>query len=171
VRNWSYIILAAIAFFAIVSMSPHVHADDRQIVGYIEDVRIFPGDVLFRAKVDTGAKTSSIDVRDLTKFERDNAEWVRFTITNKKSRSVTFERPIFRNSKVRRSGTEKQVRYVVRLGVCLDGYFKEAEVNLNDRAGMSYRMLIGRGFLADRFLVDPLAKNLTTPDCRETPGK
>ena len=157
--------LAAFAAFAAAPVDGG--AGERQIVGYIEEVRVFPGDLPFRAKVDTGAKTSSMDVHEPAAFERDGKEWVRFTVTNNDGQSATFERQVVRASKVRRSGTEKQVRYVVRLGVCLGGYFKEAEVNLNDRAGMSYRMLIGRLFLGNRFLVDASAKNLTTPNCPE----
>lgn len=142
---------------------------ERQVIGYLEEVRIFPGDIFFKAKVDTGARTSSIDVRDPVVFRRDGQEWVRFTVRNKDGRSVSVERPVVRESKVRRSGTETESRYVVRLGICLGDYFKIAEVNLNDRAGMNYRLLIGRLYLGDRFLIDASGKYLTKPDCPEEP--
>ncbi|MDA0305846.1 MAG: RimK/LysX family protein [Proteobacteria bacterium] len=140
-------------------------------IGYIESILLYPGAVPFQVKIDTGAKTSSIDVRDPVVFERESREWVRFNIKNKNGDSISIERPVVRKPKVRRSGTAKQVRYVVKLGVCLGEHFKEAEVNLNDRTGMSYKMLIGRLFLSDRFLVDSSKKNLTKPNCPEAPQR
>ncbi|MBC8339494.1 MAG: ATP-dependent zinc protease [Alphaproteobacteria bacterium] len=154
-------------FAAVASLSFSANGAERQVVGYIEEVRIFPGDLHFMAKVDTGARTSSIDVRDPLVFERDGREWVRFSINNKDGETVSLERPVVRTPKVRRSGTAKQVRYVVRLGICLGNYFKNADVNLNDRTGMSYKLLIGRLFLSDQFFVDSSKKNLTKPNCPE----
>ncbi len=160
---------AMTVFTAVAALSFGANGAERKVVGYIEEVRIFPGDVYFKAKVDTGARTSSIDVRDPVVFERDGREWVRFSVNNKAGDSISVERPVVRTPKVRRSGTAKQVRYVVTLGICLGDYFKEAEVNLNDRAGMSYKILIGRLFLSDQFYVDSSKKNMTTPNCPEAP--
>lgn len=157
------------AFAAVAALSSSANGAEPQVVGYIEEVRIFPGDLRFKAKVDTGARTSSIDVDNQVVFKRNGREWVRFNINNKAGEQVSLERLVVRKPKIRRSGTGKQVRYVVKLGICLGEHFREAEVNLNDRAGMSYKMLIGRLFLSDRFLVDSSKKNLTTPNCPEAP--
>ncbi|NQV83022.1 MAG: ATP-dependent zinc protease [Rhodospirillales bacterium] len=159
------------AFAATVALSFGVNGAERQVVGYIEDVRIFPGDLPLKAKIDTGAKTSSIDVRDPVKFEREGREWVRFKIKTKTGESGLIERPVLRKTQIRRAETETEARYVINLGICLGGYFKQAEVNLNNRAGMGYRFLIGRLFLGDRFLIDSSKKNLTTPNCPEAPGR
>jgi len=158
---------AATVFAAVAALSFGVNGAERQVVGYIEEVRIFPGDLHLKAKVDTGARTSSIDARDPVVFERDGREWVRFSINNKDGETVSLERPVVRKSKVRRSGAAKQVRYVIKLGVCLGEYFKQAEVNLNDRTGMIYKLLIGRLYLGDQFLIDSSKKNLTKPNCPE----
>jgi len=163
--------IALTVFMAIAATAIDAVAKERQIIGYIEKVRVFPGNIILQAKIDTGAKTSSIDVRNPIVFDRNGEEWVRFTIRDNDGQTTTFERPVIRTSKVRRSGTAKQIRYVVRLGVCFNGYFKQAEFNLNNRFGMSYRMLIGRLFLADKFLVDASAKNLTKPNCPEAPER
>lgn len=150
---------------------PGARAADRVTIGYIENILLYPGAMPFQVKIDTGAKTSSIDVREISEFERDNSQWVRFTIANNEGRTATLERPVFRTVKVRRADTAKQTRLVVKLGICLGGYFKNAQVNLNKRAAMSYRMLIGRSFLADKFFIDSSAKKLTSPDCPEAPRK
>lgn len=78
---------------------------------------------------------------------------------------------IARIARVKRSGTAIQQRYVVNLGICLGRTFAETEVNLNNRKGMSYRMLIGRRFLGDRFLIDVSRKDLAEPECPEAPMK
>jgi len=148
-----------------------VRAEDRKVIGYIEQVLILPENIRFMAKIDTGARTSSMDVRSFTEFEREGLPWVRFEITNGEGKNITLERQVVRSSKVRRAGAEKETRPVVHLGICLGGKFKNAEVNLNDRHGMSYRLLIGRVYLGERFFVDASAKNLAVPDCPETANK
>ena len=151
--------------------APAAPAAERQIIGHVEDVRVVAGDVTFKARIDSGAETSSLDVGDVVAFQRDGKPWVRFTAVNDAGRSLTLERPIVRTADVRRSGTATQRRYVVVIGLCLGRVFADAEVNLADRAGMTYRMLIGRRFLADRFLIDVAAADLTTPECPEAAAK
>lgn len=163
------IALTAALFAAMVVSVGPAWADDRKTIGYVERVLLYPGEVLFLAKIDTGAKTSSVDVDELTEFSRDGKTWVRFTMVNRKQQKVTLERPVVRMSKVRRSGTKKQVRYVVNVGLCLGDYYKEAEVGLTDREGLNYRMLIGRLFLGNKFLIDPSAFSRTKPDCPDAP--
>jgi len=150
---------------------PATSAAERQIIGHVEDVRIIPDDIVFRARIDSGAETSSLGVSELVAFQRDGKPWVRFTAADNNGRSLTLERPAVRTADVRRSGTATQRRYVVMIGFCLGRVYADAEVTLADRAGMSYRLLIGRRFLADRFLIDASAANLTTPECREAGAK
>jgi hypothetical protein len=159
--------LMAAAVFAVYSWPGD--AAERQIIGYIEDVRIFPGDAPFTAKIDSGADNSSIDVGAFEEFERDGRRWVRFVLTGADGAKVTVERPVLRIVKVRRSGTDTQRRYVINIGVCLGRHYEDAEANLNMRGGMGHRMLIGRHFLGDRFLIDTAAKHLTKPDCPGAP--
>lgn len=163
------IILLA-ALLAVIP-APAVPDAERQTIGHVEDVRIVEGGVTFKARIDSGAETSSLGVSDLAEFQRDGKSWVRFTTTNDAGRSLTLERPVIRTANLRRSGAAKQRRYVVLIGLCLGRVFADAEVNLADRAGMSYRMLIGRHFLAGRFVIDVAAVNLTTPECPGAPAK
>ena len=146
-------------------------AAERQTVGYIEDVLLFPGHIPFRAKIDSGAHTSSLDVADIREFQRDGKTWVRFQLATEDGRSLSLERPVVRIAKIRRAGTTVEHRPVISLDICLGRHFADAEVNLYDREDMSYRMLIGRRFLGDRFLIDASAKNLTKPDCPGAPRR
>ena len=156
---------------ALLLPGPPAGADDRQIVGAVEDVRLYPGDIAVRARVDSGAKTSSLDVSEIEVIERDRQDWARFSFTNRVGRTVRLERPIIRGSRLRRAGTEKVERPVVRLRVCLGRHLKDAEVNLTDRTGMTYRFLIGRQVLGGHYLIDPYRSFLAPPDCGEVPAK
>jgi hypothetical protein len=161
--------LALAAALLALPLSSGLAAAEPESIGYLENVRIQPGGIIFRAKIDTGARTSSLDVSDLVEFERDGKRWLHFTAINNAGRSVTLERPVERVAHIKRSGTATQSRYVVKLGICMGRTFAETEVNLNDREGMTYRLLIGRRFLADRFRIDASKKDLTKPECPESP--
>lgn len=151
--------------------APGPGAAEPQTIGFIETVRVYPGDITLRAKIDSGAATSSIDVGAIEEFEHEGETWVRFRLGDGSGKGLIVERPLVRVANVRRSGTETQSRYVVHLGICLGRFYKEAQVNLNDRAGMSYRMLIGRRFLEDKFRIDASAKYLTSPQCPGAPAQ
>ena len=55
------------------------------------------------------------------------------------------------------------------LSICLGAILKTAEVNLIDRAGFDYPMLIGRSFLGEDFLVNPGERFLLEPSCGKVP--
>ncbi len=81
-----------------------------------------------------------------------------------------FERRVERTVTIKRHLGESQERPVIRLGVCLKNTYRETEVNLTDRSGFNYQMLIGRRFLKDEFVVDPGETATSKPDCRDVPG-
>lgn len=137
----------------------------KEIVGYVERVQLYPGGKPFRAKLDTGARTSSVDVRDMEFFTRDGKRWVRFVVETNTDEGIELERPVIRTSIIKRAGVEKEERPVVRLGVCLGHYYKRAEFNLTQRPGMNYRILLGRRFLSDQFLIDPSKAFLAPAEC------
>lgn len=135
-------------------------------VGYIETVLIDPGNRRVTAKIDTGAKSSSIDTLNILPFVKGGTEWVRFTVAGDDAQRWRFERPVIRIVRIKRAGAPTTRRYVVEMGVCLGPVYKKTEVNLVNRRHMNYRMLIGRTFMAGNFLVDPKSTFLTRPDCQ-----
>lgn len=162
---------ALLAVLLAAFLSPSPAAAERRSIGYLENVRIYPGAVAVRAKIDSGAATSSLDVGKIEEFDLGGEPWVRFRLAGRDGKGPVVERPLVRLSSVRRSGTERQIRYVINLGICLGGYYNVAQINLSDRSGMNYRMLIGRRFLEDKFLIDASAKYLTKPECADAPNK
>ena len=134
-------------------------------LGFIETVRMTPGKLDINAKIDSGARSSSVDARDIVPFERDGKPWVRFTLIGDNGRSFRTEQPVQRIARIRRASGEAQRRYVVLLGLCVGSYYKLAEVNLVYRGHLRYRMIIGRHFMMDQFLIDPASLFLTEPSC------
>jgi hypothetical protein len=145
--------------------------EDKLTVGWVEKVRLFPGNVVVHAKVDTGADNSSLNVPKMEEFIRDGARWVRFDFTTRDGKTVTFERDVVRVAKIKRHKGKRQERIVVRLGICIGNVYREAEVNLVDRSRFKYEMLIGRSFMGDKLLVDPSKKYTRDPLCTEAPTR
>jgi hypothetical protein len=139
----------------------------KMVMGWLEKARIFPGNFLLRAKLDTGAKTCSLTALSRSEFTRNGEQWVRFEVKDKYAAKIAIERKVLRTVSVKRLGQELQKRPVVLLGICLGYIYKEIEVSLVDRTGFNYPMLLGRNFLGGNFLVDPSAKFTVPPSCVE----
>jgi hypothetical protein len=140
------------------------------IAGWIENVRIYPSGLVIQAKLDSGAETSSLDARNLTLFKRAGADWVRFEVTHRDGQATTLERPVLRQTTIKRHFAKYQKRPVIKLGVCLGKFYRETEVNLVDRTGFQYPMLIGRKFMENFLVIDPALKFTVEPECGEQPN-
>lgn len=135
------------------------------MVGWIEKVRIYPGNLVVKAKLDTGAKTCSLNALNITEFDRNGEGWIRFDVTTRRGEKVTLERKLHRVAKIKRKKAKSQKRPVIRLGICLGRSYKEVEVNLVDRRKFNYPLLVGRSFIEGDFMVDPSEKYTTEPNC------
>jgi len=132
-------------------------SDSKMIIGALEHVRLVPPNVVLKARIDTGAKTTSIDGRNITPFERDGKQWVRFVCMDEKKEHI-IERKVFKTVLIKRHGDESQDRYVVKMRIVLGDVSRLITVNLNDRDDYQYPVLIGRNFLRDFFMVDVAKK-------------
>jgi len=128
----------------------------KEIIGAIEWLYMDPPGRHFRARVDSGAETSSLSASDVVEFERDGDDWVRFTFTHDSSdESVDFELPIKRTVLIRQPAVEEaERRFVVELDIRLGEQLQTTEFTLTDRSNMTYPVLLGRAFLMDLYVVD-----------------
>ncbi|MEP1144623.1 MAG: RimK/LysX family protein [Henriciella sp.] len=189
-------------FIAIVMLSgAQASADETHTRGWIEHARVMPSNLLMIAKLDSGAKTTSIhaeilpfDNNDevltpedllLLAEEMESAAFemmgtrmvggqppddppgaeietiedgvmselmpgkIRFRLTSRGGKTRILKRQVVRWVSIRRRGGGSIVRPVVRLKLCLAGRRIEGEVNLADRSGFNYPLLIGRNMLSD----------------------
>lgn len=115
-----------------------------------------------RAKVDTGARTSAIDVAQIEDLP-DGA--IRFEVVvrvkpQRKTRWITA-RPV-RTSVVKPSHGVAQQRPVCITRMRLGEHEHDVEVSLVCRKGMLCRMLIGRTALEGHYVVDPGKKYIAS---------
>lgn len=164
-RNAVPFILAVLTVLAFPALPGSAEGDDLVELGWLEYVRILPENMVLKAKLDTGANTSAISAKQITRFERDGRPWVRFNVSDRKGAEVEFERPITRVVRVKRSDDPAKARPVVLLTICLAGRFREESFTLANRAHLNYVVLIGRTVLSQRFLVVPARKYTHKPDC------
>ncbi len=152
-------------FLCLALPTAPIAAQGKSIVGWVEKVRFYPGDLVVHAKLDTGAKTSSLNASQVTEFERRRERWVRFEVVNRDGDRATLERKVVRIAKIKRPAEKSQERLVILLGICLGNIHKEAEVNLAERTGLTYQMLIGRNFMEGHLIVDSSLTYTTEPHC------
>ncbi|CAI8904314.1 Zn_protease domain-containing protein [Pseudomonas sp. IT-P253] len=109
-----------------------------------------------RAKIDTGASTSSLHATDIEPFEREGAQWVRFTAhlgTVVQLRHRRCEAPLVTMKTIKSSNGHAQMRYVVSTSLALGDRVWRVEFTLACRKSMRYRLLLGSKALIDGQLV------------------
>jgi hypothetical protein len=125
------------------------------VIGELEHVNIMPEDLRLKARIDTGAQTSSIGVSSVRSFERDGKKWLHFSVEGPDGKKLMdFEKPVLRTAKIKRHGAEAIERPVVKLKIMLGNKEMEREFTLADRAQYKFPVLIGRNVLAGKYLVD-----------------
>ena len=133
----------------------HDRYQGKWVIGQVEHVLVQPNLLTLEARIDTGATTSSMNAIDLTYFERDGKDWVRFAMTDPKTQQpVTIERKVKRHILVKQLSGKSQRRPVVVMGLVMGPLEEQVELTLIDRSGYDYQLLIGRNFLRDRAIVD-----------------
>jgi len=117
---------------------------------------IFPSiDESYRARVDTGAATSSLNAANLKIFKRNNDFWVRFRIQDKDRLSDELILPVKRWVRIRQANDEKeQRRPVIETWVKIGNKIEKTEFTLADRSHLSFPILLGRSYIEDFAFVD-----------------
>jgi ribosomal protein S6--L-glutamate ligase len=136
-----------------------VQQTDKTVIG-IEEWFNFPTlqIPLIKARIDTGAKTSSLHAFDIVSVRRQGKHYVRFCahpLQRNKKITVACEAEVYDERIVKSSSGHKEQRYVIQVPIKAGQRDWLVEVNLTDRDSMGYRLLIGREALAGRFFIDP----------------
>lgn len=111
-----------------------------------------------KAKIDTGARTSSLHAFDVESIRRSGRKYVRFKvhpIQRDSSTTVTCEALLEEERWVRSSNGKRELRPVIRTAVTIMGLEWVIELTLTSRDNMGFRMLLGREAVRGRCLVDP----------------
>lgn len=131
---------------------------EKTVIGRAEKVR-FPtlGDSELHARIDTGAKTSSIWATDITETEQGLCVRLASADYEINAHEVVFEH--YDRVRVASSMGHQQVRYRVKLPVVMYGRRIMATFTLSDRSTQVYPVLIGRSTLRGKFIVDVATGN------------
>ncbi|AQM20800.1 ATP-dependent Zn protease [Vibrio sp. V09_P4A23P171] len=130
-------------------------SDGKLILGEKEWVYVPSLNESFKARIDTGAATSSISAVDVVAFERDGNDWVKFRIEHDDIKSDEISLPVERWVRIRQSSAEGTQRRAVVVAWIEIGDLKErTEFTLADRTHLTYPLLLGRSFFKDVALVD-----------------
>jgi len=137
-------------------------ANSSKIVVGSEEWCGFPslGIPAIKARVDSGAKTSSIHAFNIHTFRRDSEMWVTFEvhpIQHNRRTVVRCELPVLDCRSVKSSSGVSEKRYVVKAPMKIGSEIWDVELTLANRDSMGYRMLLGREAMSGRVLVDPAA--------------
>jgi hypothetical protein len=111
-----------------------------------------------RAKVDTGARSSSLHVREQELFERDGRQRVRFLVEHgmDDALKVQLDAEVADRRDVTDSGGHRETRIFIRTTLQLPtGQQWPIELNLTERRNRAFPMLLGRSALRRRCLVEP----------------
>lgn len=109
-----------------------------------------------KAKIDTGARSSSLHAFDLQEFRRGNRTWIQFSVhplQHSAVPTITTEAPLIEYRKVRSSSGHWMERPVILTTIDLGGFRWPIELTLSSRDEMGFRMLLGRSAVRNRFLV------------------
>jgi len=137
----------------------------RRIIGWREWVALPTlGVDAIKAKVDTGARSSSLHAFDMERFVEDGTEMIRFSLHPAQRRpipTVQAVAPVAAHRLVRNPGGREELRPVIVATVRIGDLSWPVELNLTRRDTMGFRMLLGRQAVRRRFVVDPGRSFLT----------
>lgn len=111
-----------------------------------------------KARIDSGAKTSSLHAIHIRHFTRDGEKWVSFEVHPlQRNRKITVhcEAKVIDQRVVKSSSGDKEKRSVIQSTLMLGEKTWQVELTLTDRDSMGYRMLLGREAMNGRILIDP----------------
>lgn len=130
-----------------------------------------------KARVDSGAKTSSLHAVNIHQFVRSRESWVSFEIHPLQKNDdvvIRCEAPVVDRRTVKSSSGTSERRYVIKTMIGVADTAFEAEVTLTNRDSMGYRMLLGREAMSGRMIVDPegsfLQGDHTITECNQLYG-
>lgn len=132
---------------------------EKVIVGWREWIAL-PGlgIAAIKAKIDTGARSSSLHAFDVETFQREGLPWVRFVVHPLQRDSETTlhaEAPVHEFRHVRSSSGHTTYRPVILVEIELDKRRWAIDLTLASRDEMGFRMLLGREAVRRKFVVDP----------------
>lgn len=137
----------------------------RIIIGK-KDVVDFPKINLFDipVKIDSGAYTSTIHcykVKEIMVDAKQKLECHFLSQKHKNHEAGIFVFDDFTQRKVKSSNGQSEIRYSIKTKIELFNELYSIDLTLSKRSGMKFRVLLGRKFLNNKFIIDTTKTNLS----------
>jgi hypothetical protein len=165
--------LSAGPLWGAAAVSAEKSGGGQDLFGWVEWVIVGEREMKLKAKLDTGAETSSLDATGIRILRRRQSgeRFVEFQLTNDSSgRTITFKKRQVREARIKQHDGSFQTRPVVVIAVCLGDHLQEVEFTLIDRSHFLYPVLLGRSALVDLAVVDPSLTFSRDPACSDVKG-
>lgn len=139
----------------------------KNIFGYAEKATLTQQDLTLPAKLDTGAKSASLNAIKIKKIEKDGKAYLTFIVPSRTG-DIPFECEYVGDVKIKIRSAEKKAgqiqkesikRPTVMMKVKLNGKERDIRVNLTNRKNFIYPILLGReAIIAFDGIIDPSKK-------------
>jgi hypothetical protein len=143
--------------FLVCFVQSDAHAQllkDKVLIGRVEWVEMPDLKIKLKARIDTGAKTTSLHAVNIEEVEQRGELFVKFQTVDAEGKTVEVVRKVDATQKVSNTAGFVSKRYVIKEKVKIGPVEREVLINLNNRTNMDYKFLVGRNLLLGRFLVD-----------------
>lgn len=128
---------------------------DKFLIGALEKINLNQlGITNLTARIDTGAKTSSLHAVNIQEIEKNGQAWVEFDCILDDHSEIHVSSPIEGVRLIKSSNGEER-RFVIESEMQLGEHSWPVKLTLSDRSSMAYPMLLGREAMAGRVIVDP----------------
>lgn len=127
---------------------------EKVLIGRVEWIELPEFKIKHKARIDTGAKTTSLHAVNIEEVEQRGELFVKFQTVDAEGKRVDLLRKVDTTQKVSNTAGVVSKRYVIKEKVKMGSIEREILINLNDRSGMDYKFLVGRNLLLGRYIVD-----------------
>ncbi len=127
---------------------------EKVLIGRVEWVEMPDLKIKLKARIDSGAKTTSLHAVNIEEVEQRGELFVKFQTVDMEGKVVEVVRKVDATQKVSNTAGFVSKRYVIKEKIKMGTIEREVLINLNDRTNMDYKFLVGRNLLLGRFIVD-----------------
>lgn len=152
--------LLVLLFSLLFPMISGSNVNSKTVYGYIQKATIVDQNITFSAKLDTGARSSSLHAVHIVKIKKNGKMFVQFDIPHE-NKLTTITREYFGSVKIKPRALEAEhiSRPVIWMKIRLGEKEQLIRLNLTDRGNFTYPLLLGRqAIVAFNGIVDPSAK-------------
>lgn len=138
--------------------------EDYKIIGRAEWCSLFGLNIpAILARIDSGAKTSSLQATDIVLIKQDNEDWVRFVVNPLQKNTelkIKCKAKVIGKRSVKGSFGISEDRFIIRTPITIADDTFDIEFSLANRNSMAFRMLLGREAMMGNYLINPGKKHI-----------